>query len=163
MNSNNVDPARAALRAVAQNPEATAKYLADVRRWLLQIGKNLEILAQETRVTCRDTHVEGDRFYDAFLRSRPVEWSYRTVLDDFENTMKSLDKVVYRRRVHDEMAVKTSEKRKRKALEKSRKNTPQIHSVTRNQRNRSEEETEAADTGYSGPTSIYDLDDRESA
>ncbi|CAM5541129.1 hypothetical protein [Streptomyces californicus] len=74
------------LADVAASPEATARYLADIQRVLLDIGKNLESLALETRVHCRDTHVEGDRFYDAWMRAQPVERALRDVLKHVERS-----------------------------------------------------------------------------
>ncbi len=59
MNSN--DPNHAPLRDVAQNPDAFVRYLAEIQRVLLDIGRNLETLQIETRVNLRKTHVEGDR------------------------------------------------------------------------------------------------------
>ncbi|WP_445277916.1 hypothetical protein, partial [Streptomyces sp. DSM 41033] len=121
------------LADVAASPEATARYLADVQRVLLDIGGNLEVLAREIRVHCRDTHVEGDRFYDAWMRAQPVERALKNVLSHVESVTKGLEKSAYKRRAHDESVAAVDKKRKEKALEKSRKkNPPQLNSVPGN-------------------------------
>ncbi|WP_331743030.1 hypothetical protein OG239_42930 (plasmid) [Streptomyces sp. NBC_00868] len=158
MNSN--DPNHSPLRDVAQNPEATARYLADVQRVLLDIGKNLETLALETRVHCRDTHVEGDRFYDSWLRAQPVERALKDVLKNVQSVTKGLEKSAYKRRAHDEAVANTSKKRKEKELEKSRKNTPPLQAAPQNP---PQQGVQSQNYGYGAPTSIYDLGNRESA
>ncbi|MEU8480374.1 hypothetical protein [Streptomyces hygroscopicus] len=159
MNSDN-DPNHSPLRDVAQSPEATARYLADVQRVLLDIGKNLETLALEIRVHCRDTHVEGDRFYDAWLRAQPVERAFRGVLKNVEAVTKGLEKGAYKRRAHDEVVANTARKRKEKELERQRKNNPQQLQAAPNP---PQQGAQSQDLGYGGPTSIYDLGNRESA
>ncbi|MFI5634854.1 hypothetical protein ACIA8E_37005 [Streptomyces sp. NPDC051664] len=158
MNSN--DPNHAPLRDVAKSPEATARYLADVQRFLLDIGKNLETLALETRVHCRDTHVEGDRFYDAWLRAQPVERALKDVLKNVQAVTKGLEKSAYKRRAHDEAVANTGQKRKEKELEKKRKNVPPIQAAPKNP---PQQGGQSQEFGYGGPTSIYDLGNRESA
>ena len=157
MNSN--DPNHAPLRDVAQSPEATARYLADVQRVLLAIGKNLETLAVETRVHCRDTHVEGDRFYDAWLRAQPVERALKDVLKNVQAVTKGLEKSAYKRRAHDEAVANTGQKRKEKELEKKRKNASPIQAAPQNP---PQQGGQSQEFGYGGPTSIYDLGNRES-
>ncbi|MFF0199055.1 hypothetical protein ACFYT5_39765 [Streptomyces anulatus] len=149
------------LADVAASPEATARYLADVQRVLLDIGKNLESLALETRVHCRDTHVEGDRFYDAWMRAQPVERALKDVLKHVEGVTKGLEKSAYKRRAHDENVTAVGKRRKEKALEKSRKkNPPQLNSVPGNTGQVPQQEN----MRYADPTSIYDLrNDRRSA
>ncbi|MFJ5680268.1 hypothetical protein [Streptomyces sp. NPDC093097] len=147
------------LRDVAQSPEATARYLADVQRVLLDIGKNLETLAHETRVHLRDTHVEGDRWYHARLRAMPVEKALGNVLKNLHNLTAGLEKSAYKRRAHDEVVVNTAKDRKEKEREKQqKKNSPMIQSVP----NSPQMDAQSPKTGYSGPTSIYTID-RESA
>ncbi|MCX5318101.1 hypothetical protein OH782_41560 (plasmid) [Streptomyces sp. NBC_01544] len=159
MNSN--DPNHAApLRDVAQSPEATARYLADVQRFLLDIGKNLETLALETRVHCRDTHVEGDRFFDAWLRAQPVERALKDVLKNVQAVTKGLEKSAFKRRAHDEAVANTVKKRKEKELEKKRKSAPPLQAAPQNP---SQQGAQSQNSGYGGPTSIYDLGNRESA
>ncbi|MEU2357941.1 hypothetical protein ABZ599_34030 [Streptomyces misionensis] len=159
MNSN--DPNHSPLRDVAQNPEATARYLADVQRVLLDIGRNLETLAQEIRVHCRDTHVEGDRFYDAWLRAQPVERAFKDVLKNVEAVTKGLEKGAYKRRAHDEAVANTARKRKEKELERQRKKTPQPLQAAPNP---PQQAAPGQNIGYGGPASIYDLGQgRESA
>ncbi|MGV4985827.1 hypothetical protein ACVB8X_07200 [Streptomyces sp. NRAIS4] len=158
MNSTN-DPNHAPLRDVAQNPEATARYLADVRRVLLDIGKNLETLAIETRVHLRDTHVEGDRWYHARLRAMPVEKALGQVLRNLNSLTSGLEKSAYKRRAHDEAVVNTVKDRKEKELERQRKKNPPTLQAAPNP---PQQGAQSQNSGYSGPTSIYDLG-RESA
>ncbi|GAA2639551.1 hypothetical protein GCM10010425_49660 [Streptomyces spororaveus] len=158
MNSN--DPNRSPLRDVAQNPEATAQYLADVQRVLLDIGRNLETLAHETRVHLRDTHVEGDRWYHARLRAMPVEKALGNVLKNLNSLTDGLEKSAYKRRAHDEAVVNTVKGRREKELEKWRKKNLQPLQAAPNP---SQQDGQSRNSGYSGPTSIYDLGDRESA
>ncbi|MGX1025451.1 hypothetical protein RKD37_000112 [Streptomyces ambofaciens] len=157
MNSN--DPNHSPLRDVAQNPEATARYLADVQRVLLDIGKNLETLAHETRVHLRDTHVEGDRWYHARLRAMPVEKALGNVLKNLNNLTEGLEKSTYKRRAHDEAVVNTAKERKEKALEKERKKNPPTLQAAPNP---PQQDAQGQNLGYGGPTSIYDMG-RESA
>ncbi|MCT9094209.1 hypothetical protein N4G70_36020 [Streptomyces sp. ASQP_92] len=159
MNSND-DPSYSPLRDVAQSPEATARYLADVQRVLLDIGRNLEALALETRVHCRDTHVEGDRWFDAWMRAQPVERALKDVLKHVEGVTKGLEKSAFKRRAHDEAVANTAKKRKEKELEKRRKNAPPLRAA---QQSPPQQGREGHNSGYGGPTSIYDLGNRESA
>ncbi|MFK0112511.1 hypothetical protein [Streptomyces sp. NPDC091217] len=159
MNSNN-DQNHVPLRDVAQSPEATARYLAEVQRTLLAIGKNLETLAIETRVHLRKTHVEGDRWYHARLRAMPVEKALGNVLKNLNNLTDGLEKSAYKRRAHDETVVNTAKDRKEKSLEKSRKKNPQPLQAAPNPTQRGAQNNYS---GYSGPTSIYDLGNRDSA
>ncbi|WP_331726913.1 hypothetical protein OG215_41535 (plasmid) [Streptomyces globisporus] len=159
MNSN--DPNHAPLRDVAQSPEATARYLADVQRVLLDIGRNLEALALETRVHCRDTHVEGDRWFDAWMRAQPVERALKDVLKHVEGVTKGLEKSAFKRRAHDESVAAVDAKRKGKALEKARKkNQPQLNTTQGN----TGQVPQQGNVRYDEPASIYDLrSDRRSA
>lgn len=157
---NSHDPNHSPLRDVAQNPEATARYLADVQRVLLDIGKNLETLARETRVHLRDTHVEGDRWYHARLRAMPVEKALGQVLRNLNNLTQGLEKSAYKRRAHDEAVVNTVKERKEKELEKWRKKNPQPLQAAPNP---PQEGAQSQNLGYGGPTSIFDLGNRESA
>lgn len=148
------DPTHSPLRDVAQNPEATARYLADVQRVLLDIGKNLETLAIETRVHLRETHVEGDRWYHARLRALPVEKALGNVLRNLNNLTSGLEKSAYKRRAHDEVVAHTARDRKEKELEKMRKKNPKpLQAVP----NPPQEGAQSRNSGYSAPTSIYDL------
>lgn len=158
MNSN--DPHHAPLRDVARSPEATARYLADVQRVLLDIGRNLETLALETRVHCRDTHVAGDRWYDAWLRAQPVERALKDVLKHVEGVTKGLEKSTFKRRAHDEAVSNTAKKRKEKELEKQRKNAPPLQAAPPSP---PQQAAPSQNYGYGGPTSIYDMGNRESA
>ncbi|MFB8020748.1 hypothetical protein ACFC36_19510 [Streptomyces rubiginosohelvolus] len=154
------DPNHAPLRDVAQSPEATARYLADVQRVLLDIGKNLETLAHETRVHLRDTHVEGDRWYHARLRAMPVEKALGNVLRNLNNLTEGLEKSAYKRRAHDESVVNTAKDRKEREIERQRKkNPPPLQAAPPPQ----QQGAQSQNSGYGGPTSIYDLGKRESA
>ncbi|MFJ8870786.1 hypothetical protein ACIRD6_34200 [Streptomyces sp. NPDC102473] len=154
------DPKNAPLRDVAQNPKAMARYLADVQRVVLDIGRNLEALALETRVHCRDTHVEGDWFYDAYMRARPVEQALKDVLKHVEGISKGLEKSAFKRRAHDEAVANTAKKRQEKALEKARKNAPPLQAAPNNSQ---QGDARDRNSHYGGPTSIYDMGNRESA
>ncbi|MFD6282014.1 hypothetical protein ACFWFI_41630 [Streptomyces sp. NPDC060209] len=158
MNSN--DPNHAPLRDVAQSPEATARYLADVQRVLLDIGRNLETLAMETRIHCRKTHVEGDRFYDAWLRAQPVERALKDVLRNVQGVTKGLERSAYKRRAHDEAVANTATKRKEKELEKQQKKAPPLQAAPLNSE---QEGAQSQNSRYGDPTSIYDMGNRESA
>lgn len=162
------DPHHAPLRDVAQNPEATARYLADVQRVLLDIGKNLETLAAETRLHLRETHVEGDRWYHARLRARPVEKALGNALKDLGDVTSGLEKTAYKRRAHDEEVNRLPKERREKALEKERKRHQTLPPAPPPDRNSTDHnpagrDTEGRNMGYSRPTSIYDLGNRESA
>ncbi|MFF1446124.1 hypothetical protein [Streptomyces sp. NPDC058295] len=159
MNSN--DPTNHPLRGVAQSPEATARYLADIQRVLLEIGDNLEVLARETRVHLRDTHVEGDRWYHARLRAQPVEKTLKDVLRHLNGLTDGLEKAAYKRNDVADKIKKLPRERREKELQKQRKKNPQLPGVP----NYSPEAgQQAAQQGYYGPASIYDLGrGRESA
>lgn len=158
MNSN--DPNYSPLRDVAQSPEATARYLADVQRVLLDIGKNLETLALETRVHLRGTNVEGDRWYHARLRAMPVEKALGDVLRNLNNLTEGLEKSAYKRRAHDESVVNTAKDRKEKEIERKRKkNPPTLQAAPPPPQQGAQNQN----TGYGGPTSIYDLGKKDSA
>nr|WP_237522629.1 hypothetical protein [Streptomyces sp. SID8350] len=148
------------MRDVAQSPEATARYLADVQRVLLDIGKNLETLALETRVHLRGTNVEGDRWYHARLRAMPVEKSLGSVLRDLNSLTEGLEKSAYKRRAHDESVVNTARSRKEKEIERQRKKYPPTLQAAPPP---PEQGVQSQNSGYGGPTSIYDLGRRESA
>ncbi|GGO98656.1 hypothetical protein [Wenjunlia tyrosinilytica] len=154
------NPNPAPLRDVAQNPEATARYLADIQRVLLDIGKNLETLAIETRVHLRKTHVEGDRWYHARLRALPVEKALKDVLANLNGLTEGLEKSAYKRRAHDEVVVNTARSRKEKELEKQRKKNPQPLQAAPES---PQQGALGSNPGYGGPTSIYGLGGRESA
>ncbi|MEU5416572.1 hypothetical protein [Streptomyces clavifer] len=155
MNSNDRTPAP--LRDVAQNAEATARYLADMQRVLLDMGANLEILQRETRVHCRGIGVEGDRWFHARMRALPVERALKDVLKSLNSLTDGLEKSAYKRRSHDEVVVNTGKARKEKELEKARKNNPQPIQAAPHS---GEEHDSGQNPGYGGPASIYDLGKR---
>jgi hypothetical protein len=157
VNSN--DPHHAPLRDVAQNPEATARYLAEIQRVLLDIGRNLETLADETRIHCRSTHVDGDRWYHARMRALPVEKALKDVLRHVAGLTEGLEKTAYKRNSFADEVKALPGKRREKELEKQRKKNPQLHAAPNNS---PQEGARTPNNGYGGPTSIYDLG-RESA
>ncbi|MFJ8621060.1 hypothetical protein ACIRD4_35425 [Streptomyces clavifer] len=154
---NSTDPNHSPLRDVAQNAEATARYLADMQRVLLDMGANLEILQRETRVHCRSVGVEGDRWFHARMRALPVERALKDVLKSLNSLTDGLEKSAYKRRSHDEAVVNTGKARKEKELEKARKNNPQSIQAAPNS---GEERDSGQNPGYGGPASIYDLGKR---
>ncbi|MEV5194750.1 hypothetical protein AB0K86_19865 [Streptomyces clavifer] len=154
---NSTDPNHSPLRDVAQNAEATARYLADMQRVLLDMGANLEILQRETRVHCRSVGVEGDRWFHARMRALPVERALKDVLKSLNSLTDGLEKSAYKRRSHDEVVVNTGKARKEKELEKARKKNPQPIQVAPNS---GEERDSGQSPGYGGPASIYDLGKR---
>ncbi|WP_031511050.1 hypothetical protein [Streptomyces megasporus] len=157
---NSTDPTHAPLRDVAQSPEATARYLADIQRVLLDIGKNLEILAMETRVHCRGTHVEGDRWYHARLRALPVERELKNVLKHLHGLTEGLEKSAYKRNVFADEVKALPGKRQEKALAKERKKNPQPLQAAPESGERGHTDQ---NSGYGGPTSLYDLEEGKSA
>lgn len=161
------DPNHAPLRDVAQNPEATARYLADVQRVLLDIAKNLETLADETRIHCRGTHVDGDRWYHARMRALPVEKSLKNILRNLSGLTKGLEKTAFERKAFAYEVNQLPGKRRAKELEKARKKNPQQIQAAPQQGGQSPNQPQQAaqdrNSGYAGPTSIFDLGNRESA
>ena len=153
------DP-NAALREIAQNPAAYAHYLADFHRVVLDMQAKLEILQRETRVHCRGTHVEGDKRGQAFLRSFPVEKSLNDVLKSLKNATAGLEKSAHKRHAHDEKVNVVKKQRKEKEQLKARKNNPSLETAPENPVRQG---TQSPNMGYGGPTSIYNLDRRESA
>ncbi|MFF3941661.1 hypothetical protein [Streptomyces phaeofaciens] len=149
------------LRDVAQSPEATARYLADIQRVLLEIGDNLETLTRETRVHLRTTHVEGDRWYHARLRAQPVERALKDVLRHLNGLTDGLERAAYKRNDFADKVKALPTERREKELERQRKKNPQIPSAPNSA---PEAGRQAPGHGYSGPASIYDLGrNRESA
>lgn len=156
MNSNEN---HAPLRDVAQSPEATARYLAEIQRTLLDIGKNLETLAIETRVHCRGTHVDGDRWYHARLRALPVEKALKDVLKHLGGLTEGLEKSAYKRNAFADEVKKLPGKRREKELARQQKKNPQLQAAPETQ----QQSTENEKPGYSGAASIWDLRNKESA
>ncbi|MEU2468259.1 hypothetical protein ABZ580_29135 [Streptomyces sp. NPDC012486] len=158
MNGNDSTPAP--LSDVAQNSEAMARYLASMQRVLLDMGANLEVLLREARIHCRNTSVEGDRWYHARMRAMPVEKALKDVLRNVNSLTAGLEKTAYKRRAHDEAVVNTGRARKEKALEKAQKSNPQpIASVP----NAEQDGDTGGNAGYDVPTSIYNLGKKTSA
>ncbi|WP_329212490.1 hypothetical protein [Streptomyces sp. NBC_01708] len=158
MNGNDSTPAP--LADVAQNAEAMARYLASMQRVLLDMGANLEILAREARIHCRNTRVESDRWYHARLRAMPVEKALKDVLRNVNSLTAGLEKSAYKRRAYDEAVVNTGRTRKEKALEKMQKRHPQPITSAPNAEQGGDTDGNA---GYGVPTSIYDLGKKRSA
>ncbi|MFC8247580.1 hypothetical protein [Streptomyces chartreusis] len=154
------DDPDAALREIAQNPAAYAHYLADFHRVVLDMEAKLATLQRETRVHCRGTHVEGDKMGQAFLRSFPVEKSLNDILKNLKNVTSGLEKSAHKRHAHDEKVKEVKRQRKEKAQLKERKNNPPLQAASENP---GQQGAQSPNMSYGGPTSIYNLDRRESA
>ncbi|MFH8342975.1 hypothetical protein [Streptomyces sp. AM6-12] len=154
------DDPNAALREIAQNPAAYAHYLADFSRVVLDMQAKLEILQRETRVHCRGTRVEGDKMGQAFLRSFPVEKSLNDILKNLKSISSGLEKSAHKRHAHDEKVKEVKRQRKEKAQIKARKNNPALQAAPESS---GQQGAQSPNMGYGGPTSIYNLDRRESA
>ncbi|EDY50033.1 hypothetical protein [Streptomyces clavuligerus] len=155
-------PAGAApLHDVALSVEATARYLADLQRVVRDMARHLATLQTEIQVVCRDTHIEGDRFYHARMRARPVEKAFSAALHDAEKLAADLEKAAFTRRDFADKVKRLPGERKQKEIDKARKKNPAIRPAGPQQ---------PVDTpqpgGYAAPAqSIYDLrgQGRESA
>ncbi|MGY1583852.1 hypothetical protein [Streptomyces sp. MN13] len=154
------DDPDAALREIAQNPAAYAHYVADFHRVVLDMQAKLEVLQRETRVHCRGTRVEGDRLGQAFLRSFPVEKSLSDVIKSLKKATSGLEKTAHKRYAHDEKVREVEKQRKEKAQLGERSNRPPLQAGPEYSREQGEQ---GPNPSYSGPTSIYNLDRRESA
>lgn len=154
------DDPNAALREIAQNPAAYAHYLADFHRVVLDMQAKLEILQREARVHCRGTRIEGDKMGQAFLRSLPVEKSLNDVLKNLKSVTSGLEKSANKRHAHDEKVREVNKQRKEKAQIKARKNSLPLQAAPENQ---GKQGAQSPNVGYGGPTSIYNLDRRDSA
>ncbi|MET9175857.1 hypothetical protein ABZX64_33190 [Streptomyces misionensis] len=154
------DDPNAALREIAQNPAAYAHYLADFHRVVLDMAAKLEVLQRETRVHCRGTRVEGDKIGQAFLRSFPVEKSLNDILKHLKGVSSGLEKSAHKRHAHDEKVKEVKKQRKEKVLLKERKNNPPLQAAPENP---GQQGAQNPNMAYGGPTSIYNLDRRESA
>lgn len=162
MNSNDPFETHSPLRDVAANPEAMARYLADVQRVLLDIGRNLETLAMETRVHLRGTQVPGDRFYHARLRALPVERQLKAVLSHVNDLTDGLEKTAYKRKAFTDEVNKLPKLRKEKELAKARKKNPPLQPAQNPAGQQGVQQALGHD--YSVPANIYDLgQNRESA
>ncbi|MFG2844202.1 hypothetical protein ACGF12_13670 [Kitasatospora sp. NPDC048296] len=146
---------REAMRAAARSPEAFAGYVADIQSRLLGIASTLSLLAQETQVELRGTHVEGDRPWDARVRAWRVERPLRELITSIENAVTAAEKVNFRRRKHDEKVAALPAQRAAKALEKANKRTPKTLPVNKS----AEQVPPPTKTGYAEPQSIFDLRD----
>ncbi|CAC36620.1 hypothetical protein PV411_36490 [Streptomyces sp. NRRL_B-16638] len=154
------DDPHAALREIAQNPDAYAHYLADFHRVVLDMQAKLEVLQHETRVHCRGTRVEGDKWKQAQLRSFPVEKSLNDVIRNLRKATSGLEKSAHKRHAHDEKVKWVKKQRKEKALLKERKNNPPLEATPESP---DQQSVQNPNRDYGSPTSIYDLDRRESA
>ncbi|MFI5905244.1 hypothetical protein [Streptomyces cyaneofuscatus] len=154
------DDPNAALREIAQNPAAYARYLADIHRVVLDVQAKLEILQRETRVHCRGTRVEGDKVGQAFLRSLPVEQSLNGIIKNLKGISSGLEKSAHRRHAHEEKVNDVRAKRKEKKHLKAHKTSPSLHGAPESS---GQEGARSPNAEYGGPTSIYNLPRRESA
>ncbi|WP_415939986.1 hypothetical protein [Streptomyces sp. 039-1] len=150
------------LRDIAQNPHATAQYLANVQRTLRKIESDLETLAFETGLHLRNNHLEGDRFYHPGRRARPVERELDRVLRAAQRMAKGLEKSAYARHAHDEVVVNTIRARKEKAAVRAARKNPQLPPAPTVKPEQGS--NAAANSDYSEPTSIWTIGgNRESA
>ncbi|MFD5610600.1 hypothetical protein [Kitasatospora sp. NPDC127060] len=153
---------RESMRAVARSPEAFAGYVGDIQSRLLGLVSTLSLLAQETQIELRGTHVEGDRPWDARARAWPTERQLRNLIRSIESAVAAAEKVNFRRRNHDEKVAALPAQRAAKALEKASKRTPKTLPVNKT----AEQVPPPMKTGYADPRSIHDLRelrDRKSA
>ncbi|MGW1364562.1 hypothetical protein ACWCQP_45055 [Streptomyces chartreusis] len=148
------------LAEVAKSPEATAAYLAELQSHLLGIAENLAELSRETRVHCRGTHLAGDRWYHRRLRALPVEKALKDVLKHADGLTDGLENAAFRRNEFADQVKNLPEERKKKALEKERRKNPQPLQAA--PQGPAQQDAQDRNSGYSDPTSIYDLG-RESA
>lgn len=155
------DDPNAALREIARNPAAYARYLADFHRVVLEMAAALEVLQRETRVHCRGTHVEGDRMGQAFMRSFPVEKSLNNVLKNLKSMSAGLEKSARKRYAHDEKVQDLKEQRKENAQLNKQKSSQPLQAAPEN--NGQQGAAPGPNMGYGGPTTVYDLKGRESA
>lgn len=148
------------MREIAKNPAAYAHYLADFQRVLLDMQDNLERLARVTRVHCRGTRVERDKWGQARLRSFPVEKSLHDIIKDVKSLTSGLEKSAHKRAAHDEKVQKVKQDRKERALAKVQKDTAP---ATQPGMENGQQAHGGQNSGYAPPGSIYDLGDRRSA
>jgi hypothetical protein len=90
----------------------------------------------------------------------PVEKALGNVLKNLNHLTEGLEKSAYKRRAHDEAVVNTARDRTEKELERQRKKNPPILQAAPTS---SQQGAQHQNSGYGGPTSIYDLGKRESA
>lgn len=142
------------LRALAQNPVAFAAYLGDILSVLLNIEHNLAILARQTRIHCRSTHVEGDKWYHARLRARPVEKTLNQVLKHVSGLTEGLEKASHERHAHEDRVKALPGERRQKQLAKAQKKAaPALQAVP----GQAEPDQAAPQAPASGPASVFDL------
>ncbi|WP_331731472.1 hypothetical protein [Kitasatospora sp. NBC_01300] len=150
---------REALKFVAADPVAFDSYLGDVYGTLVTLRKAIGQLAQEVQVELRGTEVPGDRFYDAWVRARPVEGELKSLIKNLEKTAKSLEKATLERRSYDEKVAALPVKRSAKALKKANKSRSKSLPV-----NKSAGQVPLPQkSSYSEPRTMFDLNDRRSA
>jgi hypothetical protein len=140
----------APLRDVAANPNAFTTYLKSHQSSLLDSEDSLAVLAREARVHCRNTRVDGDRWYHPRMRSAQVEKSMRRVLKHLEAAAAEMEKATAARHAFEEDVRTLPGKRRQKALEKARKKgavpAQAVNSTTMPQSPR-----------YTSPASVFDL------
>ncbi|MFE5714502.1 hypothetical protein ACFQ7J_27280 [Streptomyces sp. NPDC056501] len=151
---------RAQLRQIAENPAAFTQLLSDYHSVLMDMRGKIEVLSNETHVHCKNTRVEGDKWGQAALRARPVAKALKRVIKDLESLMLGLQKSAHTRHAHDEKIAEVGRQRKEKALAKERAmNPPAIPAPPQSVGTVHGGE----ESGYTGPSSIFDLNDRRSA
>ncbi|MFD0396324.1 hypothetical protein ACFQ3Z_45650 [Streptomyces nogalater] len=124
------------------------------------MAAKLEVLQRETRVHCRGTRVEGDKLGQAFLRSFPVEKSLHDIIKHLKGVTSGLEKSAHKRHAHDEKVKEVKKQRKEKAQFKARKDHPPLQAAPETP---GQQGAQSSNMGYGDPTSIYNLDRRESA
>ncbi|MYW00393.1 hypothetical protein [Streptomyces sp. SID3343] len=157
--------ARAAwLRRVAADPDECAAYMASVQRNLLCVSADMSALAREIRVRLRGDHIEGDRFWDARWRARPVEGAMGDILEHFDALADALEKTARKRRAYAEKMHDIPEKRRARALARERKNNPALRPAPPLANPGNDPRLQSGgNAGYAAsPSSLYDLG-RESA
>ncbi|PRH79665.1 hypothetical protein C6N75_08480 [Streptomyces solincola] len=146
---------------IAASAAATARYLADLQLTVRDMERHLAVLTDQTTVHVRGTHLQGDRFYHARLRARPVEKALEKALRDARSLIADLERAAYQRRDFDTGCDTTVKDRKQKELEKTRKKSP--HAIPPRP-NIPPQVPQQPNTGYAAPVAgIHDLRGRESA
>lgn len=145
------------LRALAQNPVAFATYLGDIQSVLLNIEHNLAILARQTRVHCRSTHVEGDKWYHARLRARPVEKTLNQVLKHVSGLTEGLEKASHERHAHEDRVKALPGERRQKQLAKAQKKAPALQAVPSQAQAGVDQPASQASAPAGDPASVFDL------
>ncbi|MFI6881150.1 hypothetical protein ACIBL6_47670 [Streptomyces sp. NPDC050400] len=150
------------LKGIAENPAAYDAYLKHLQAVLLQMKRNVETLQTHVRVHARGQRVAGDKWGQARLRALPLELSVSSLISDLETVTKGMEKSAHRHHAHAEKVQDVAKQRKDKALEKERKKNPLPRAVP-NKPSQAPQAGQQQNSGYSGPTTLWGLSDRNSA